>query len=160
MGIAITDTTTADVLYQMNDRFGDGGPLQEMVVIQKEFCVFSEKYSLKQAFRVLHIVPEDFNDRRFWYLFLDALKNYASDQENVSGHDRIVRAYQENLESVAPVPVFTTTHRASENNRVTVTYGRPIIYEIQEYLIISIPTIPAAESGRAARIAARKKKVV
>ncbi len=159
MGAAITDTTTADVLYQLNKRFSEGGPLQEMVVIQKEFGVFSEKYSLKQAFRILHIVPNDFTERRFWFLFLDALKTYTSDQDGVSGHDRIVKAHQENLESDLPVPVYTTIHRAADDKRVTVTRDRPVIYETQEYLVVSIPTVPATESGRAARVAARKKRV-
>src|SRR5690349_19962772 len=75
IGAVITDTTTADILHQRNSRFSDGGPQQEMVVIQKEFRVFSDQYSLKHAFRVLHIVPKDFTERRFWFLFLDALKN-------------------------------------------------------------------------------------
>lgn len=157
MGIVISDCTTADVLYQLNHRFSDAGPLQEMVVIQKEFGLFSEKYSLKQAFRTLHIVPAEFHDRRFWYLFLDELKNYVSDLDGVSGHDRIVKAYKDNLEGDEPLPVHTTTHRFADDKRVTVTCGQPVIYETQEYLIISIPTIPAKETDRAARVAARKK---
>jgi|SRR5215831_18660518 len=146
MGAYITDTSTADVLFQLNNRFGPGAPLDEMVTIQKEFQVFSERYSLKQAFRLLHIVPADFTERRFWFVFLEALKNYVSDQEGISGHDRIVRAYQENLESARPLPVHTTTHRLADDRRVMVTQGHPIIYEPQEYLTISIPTKPAAES--------------
>lgn len=157
MGVYITDTTTSEVLYQLNYRFSPGDPLREMVVIQKEFGVFSDKYSLKQAFRVLHIVPDDFKARRFWFKFLDALRNYTSDQGGLNGHDRVVRAYKENLESKTPLPVYTATHQVAANKRVTVTKGRPIIYETQEYLIISIPTIPADESERAARLAARKK---
>ena len=66
MGAYITDTTTADVLFQLNNRFAPCGPLEEMVAIQKEFGLFSERYSLKQAFRVLHIVPDNFTERRFW----------------------------------------------------------------------------------------------
>ena len=59
MGIYVADTSTADVLFQLNRRFGPGPALDEMVVIQKEFGIFSDKYTLKQAFRVLHIVPEE-----------------------------------------------------------------------------------------------------
>ena len=147
MGADITDTTTADVLFQLNNRFAPCGPLEEMVAIQKEFGVFSERYSLKQAFRVLHIVPDNLTERRFWFVFLEALKNYISDQDGVSGHDRIVKAYQENLESAAPLPVHTTTHRLADDRRILVTRGNPIIYETQEYLTISIPTKPAAESS-------------
>ena len=45
MGIYITDTSTADVLFQLNRRFGPGPAIEEMVVIQKEFGIFSEKYT-------------------------------------------------------------------------------------------------------------------
>lgn len=157
MGAVITDTTTANVLYQLNHRFGNGAPLQEMVVIQKEFGVFADNRSLKSAFRVLHIVPEQFNDRRRWFLFLDALNNYKSDIDGMSGHDRIVKAYKDNLESAEPLPVHTTTHLLSDDERVLVTTGQPVIYETQEYLVISIPTIPAEQSDRAALRAARSK---
>jgi hypothetical protein len=146
MGAYITDTSTADVLFQLNNRFASGAALDEMVTIQQEFRVFSEGYTLKQAFRVLHIVPADFTERRFWFVFLEALKNYSSDVDGVSGHDRIVNAYKENLESDHPLPVHTTTHKLSDDKRIIVTRGQPIIYETQEYLIISIPTKPAAVS--------------
>ena len=156
MGIAISDFSTADMLFQLNTRFGPGHPLKEMVVIQKEFKVFSSKYSLKQAFRVLHVVPVDFLERRRWLVFLDLLKKYASDQKGVSGHDRIRGAYQDNLESKKPLPVYTTTHLMSKDRRVRVTRGQPIIYEKQSYLVISIPTLPK-EDGQAARAAKKKR---
>src|SRR5262245_57572822 len=111
MGGFIAHTTTRNVTHQLNERFSGGGPLGEMVEIQKEFKIFSNKYSLRQAFRLLHIVPANFEERRGWFLFLDRLKRYDSDQKGVSGHDRIVRAYQENLESKKPLPIFITDHR-------------------------------------------------
>src|SRR5215831_15422139 len=126
MGAYITDTSTADVLFQLNNRFGPGAPLDEMVTIQKEFSVFSERYSLKQAFRILHIVPADFTERRFWFVFLEALKNYKSDQDSVNGHDRIREAHKGNLESPRPQPVYTTTHRLADDPRVKVSQGYPI----------------------------------
>lgn len=156
MGLAITDITTADMLYQLNSRFSIDEPLSEMVVIQKEFGVFSSKYSLKQAFRVLHIVPADFKQRRLWFLFLEGLGKYTSDKAGVTGHDRIREAYRSNLESDNPLPVFMTTHRSSEDKRVLVKRDRPIIYEAQDYVCISIPTTPA-EVGRAARAKAKAK---
>jgi len=157
MGLAISDITTADMLFQLNSRFASGSPLSEMVQIQKEFQVFSDKYSLQQAYRILHIVPADFRQRRLWFSFLDRLKtNYTSDQKGVSGHDRIRSAYQENLESKKPVPVHMTTHLAGQDPRVKVTRGRPIIYEKQTYLVISIPTVPRDE-GQVARAAAKKR---
>jgi hypothetical protein len=158
MGVYITDTSTADVLFQLNRRFGPGPAIEEMVVIQEEFGIFSKNYTLKQAFRVLHIAPEDFTERRFWFAFLEALKNYVSDREGVSGHDRIVQAYQENLESAVPLPVHTTTHKLTEDPRIRVdTESNPIIYEDRKYVTISIPTKPAAVS-LSARRAARKQE--
>jgi hypothetical protein len=145
MGGFVKDGTTGDVFHLWNSRLRNDGSLQEMVVIQKEFAVFSEKYSLKQALRILHIVPDDIAERRGWFTFLDYLKRYPSDQDGVTGHDRIVRALQENLEGDAPSPVYIATHRAADNDRVTVTGSqRPIVYEDQQYLVISIPTTPAA----------------
>jgi hypothetical protein len=151
MGMAISDTTTADVLSQLCKRFGPGDALREMVTIQKEFHIFSPNYSLKQAFRILHIVPADFKERRFWFKFLDDLKLYTSDQKDVNGHDRIRQAYQEQLESDSPLPIYMTTHSSTGNQPVLVTRGQPIIYETQEYVIISIPTRPASLSERAER---------
>jgi len=156
MGIAISDFSTADMLFQLNTRFGPGHPLSEMVAIQKEFKVFSSNYALKQAFRVLHIVPADFQERRRWFNFLDLLKKYTSDQEGVSGHDRIRNAYQVNLESKEPLPVYTTTHLMSQDPSVKVSRGRPVIYEKQAYWIISIPTLPK-EEGRATRAAKKRQ---
>jgi hypothetical protein len=61
MGLAISDITTADMIFQLNSRFAFGPPLNEMVGIQTEFKIFSDKYSLRQAFLLLHIVPADYN---------------------------------------------------------------------------------------------------
>jgi hypothetical protein len=74
----------------------------------------------------------------------------------VSGHDRIRSAYQDNLESKKPLPVYTTTHLMSKNRRVRVTRGQPIIYEKQPYLVISIPTLPKDE-GQAVRAAKKRR---
>src|ERR1022692_2742217 len=106
MGSITRDDTVREIQYQMNSGFPPGEPLQEMVAIQKEFRIFSENYSLRQAYRLLHIVPHDFRERERYFKYLDLLKNYPSDQHGVSGHDRIVRARQENLESDAPLPMF------------------------------------------------------
>jgi hypothetical protein len=157
MGNITRDDTVAEIQYQMNRRFAPGEPLREMVAIQKEFRIFSAQYSLKQAYRLLHIVPSDFRERDRYFKFLDLLKGYASDQDGVNGHDRIVRARQENLESDAPLPMFVQTHLAADDGRVTVSVGRPVPHETQEYVVISIPTIPAGD--RASRIAARVRQI-
>jgi hypothetical protein len=157
MGNITRDDTVREIQYQMNSRFAPGEPLREMVAIQKEFRIFSEQYSLRQAYRLLHIVPHDFRERELYFRYLDLLKNFASDQEDVNGHDRIVRARQENLESDDPLPMFWQTHPAMVDNRVTVTRGRPLPHETQEYVIISVPTLPAGD--RASRIAARVRQI-
>jgi hypothetical protein len=77
------------------------------------------------------------------YAFLDGLRGYPSDRDGVNGHDRILQAYKENLESATPLPVHHTYHRSADDRRVLVTQGRPVIYEDQDYVVISLPTIPA-----------------
>jgi len=118
-----------------------------MVQIHKEFGLFSGKYSLKQASMILNIVPSDLDERSRMFIFLDKLKEYASDIEGMSGHDRILKAYREDLESDTPLPVYHTYHRYADNRGVSVTRGRPIVYESQEYLVISLPTRPATKSS-------------
>jgi hypothetical protein len=141
----------------MNRRFAPGEPLREMVAIQKEFGIFSERYSLRQAYRLLHIVPSDFRERERYCKFLDLLKCYPSDQEGVSGHDRIVQARQENLESHNPLPMFVQTHLAADDNRVIVRRGQPVPHETQEYVVISIPAVPAGDHSP--RVAARVRQI-
>ncbi len=158
MGEMIKDTTTSDILHQLNTRLGPGESIQEMAGVHKEFQVFSEKYSLKQAYRTLHIVPADFKERRLWFRFLDTLSSYESDQKGVNGHDRILAAYRENLESKSPLPIYTTTHKAASDKRVLVSKGYPVVHENQEYLVISIPTIPRGEAPKPTLAAARAKR--
>ena len=61
--------TVAEVPFQTNSRLAAGEPLREMVAIH----VFSEPYSLKQAYRLLHVVPHDFRERERYYKYLDLL---------------------------------------------------------------------------------------
>jgi hypothetical protein len=147
MGDFVKDDTVNEIQHQRNSRFRSGQPLQEMVQIHKEFGLFSGKYSLKQASMILNIVPSDLDERSRMFIFLDKLKEYASDIEGMSGHDRILKAYREDLESDTPLPVYHTYHRYADNRGVSVTRGRPIVYESQEYLVISLPTRPATKSS-------------
>jgi len=135
--------TPNEVLHQLNSRFAPGEPLKEMAGIQKEFQVFSQKNSLQQAYRLLNIVPSDYDERQLYYRYLDRLKKVPSDQPGVNGHDRIVKARQENLESGSPLPMYTKTHRQADDKRVTVTRGKPIPHEDQEYMVISTPAVPS-----------------
>src|SRR3954468_11390092 len=104
MGGLVKDSTTSDMLVQLNRRF-DAEGLPEMIALQKEFKVFSAKHSLRQSFALLGIVPADASERQAWYRFLDVLTKYKSDVANVSGHDRVVKTIQKNLEGNAPLPL-------------------------------------------------------
>ena len=98
MGGFVSDTTTSDILVRLNKR-SDPDNLPEMIALQKEFKVFSDKHDLKQSLALLGIVSTDELERQRWYFFLDKLKTYPSDMPNVTGHDRAVKAVQKNLES-------------------------------------------------------------
>jgi hypothetical protein len=135
--------TPHEVLHHMNSRFAPGEPLQEMVQVQKEFQVFSSKNSLQQSYRLLNVGPSDYTERPGYNRYLERLRRVPSDVANVSGHDRIIQARQQNLESSAPLPMFNKTHRSEDDKRVTVTRGKPVPHEDQEYMIISTPTIPS-----------------
>ena len=125
----------------------------------KRTSVYSPRNTPSGRHRLLHIVPSDFNDRERWFKYLDHLKTYPSDQDGVSGHDRIVRARQENLEGDLPLPMYVQTHLASGDDRVTVTRGRPIPHEMQDYLVISTPTMPTAALDRPSRLAERVRRI-
>ncbi len=154
MGGLIKDSTTSDILVQLNKRF-DAEGLPEMIALQKEFKVFSAKHSLRQSFALLGIVPADASERNRWYRFLDLLNKYKSDLPNVSGHDRWVNVIQKNLESKMPQPMAIVCHAASDDRTLKVTQGKPLIYSSDEHLIISVPTTPR---GQARPRAAKSKK--
>lgn len=158
MGEMLRDPATANVINQYNTRFRPGDPIREMAAVHREFEVFSEARSLRQAYRVLHIVPEEFADRRKWFRFLESLTDYTSDRNGVNGHDRWMQAIRENLESSQPLPMFMTTHLARDEPRLTVKHGRAVPHENQDYIIVSIPTIPAGEAPRPTLAAARAKR--
>ena len=157
MGALIKDSTTLDILVQLNKRF-DADALQEMVMLQKEFGVFSSRHTLHHSFALLGIVPVDWSERKRWYRFLDHLKQYPSDLPNVNGHDRIVKAFKDNLEAEHPLPISIRCHAAVEEPKVTVTRGRPIVFSLDTHAIVSIPTTPGPEVRRQAAEAAKKRR--
>ena len=55
MGARIKDSTTLDILVQLNKRF-DVEMVSEMAALQNEFKVFSGKHSLRQSFALLGLV--------------------------------------------------------------------------------------------------------
>ncbi len=163
MGVMIKDSTTLDIIVQLNKRF-DADALPEMVELQREFGVFSLKHGLQQSFALLGIVPADWSERRRWYKFLEFLKTYPSDIASVNGHDRVIQAFKDDLECEKPLPVSIVCHSAAEDPRVAVSEGRPIVFSLDKHVIISIPTTPgrearkqAAETVRARRVEKRKK---
>jgi hypothetical protein len=157
MGSSIQDTTTSDMIYLLNKRFGNDGIL-EMVVLQKEFQVFAAEHDLQHSFGLLGIRPCVPLERERWYKFLELLKTYPSDMPKVSGHDRVVKAYKDNLEGELILSAFIDLHLKEKDPRVTVSQGQPIIYSVQTYLVISIPVTPARVIRQQAAEAARKRR--
>jgi hypothetical protein len=157
MGAMIKDSTTLEILVQLNKRF-DSESLPEMIELQKEFEVFSDKRSLQQAFALLGIVPTDWSERRRWYKFLDYLKTYPSDLPDVNGHDRVMKAFKDGLAIEKPIPISIKCHSAAEDPRVTVAKGRPVVFTIETHLIVSIPTTPGREVRKQAAETAKKRR--
>jgi hypothetical protein len=157
MGMAIKDSTTLDILVQLNRRFEPEG-LTELVALQIEFQVFSAKHGLKSSFALLGIVPQDWSERRRWYRFLDLLKTYPSDLAGVSGHDRIIKAFVDDLEAKGPLPLSFRCHNAADDPKVIVSTGNPIIFSLDKYVIVSIPTTPGREARQQAGAIARQRR--
>jgi hypothetical protein len=160
MGALIKDSTTLDILVQLNKRF-DADALAEMVVLQKEFQVFSSKHTLHHSFALLGLVPADWSERKRWYRFLDHLKTYTSDLPNVNGHDRVIKAFKDDLEAEhPPLPVSIVCHAAKDDPRVTVSQGRPAIFSLDTHVIVSIPTTPGREARKQAAEMAKQRRAV
>ena len=143
MGQMIQDRTTTSVLHQMNTRFAAGDAITEMGALHKQFEVFAQTASLKDTFNLLDIAPDDAAERMRWFKFLDEeLRKYPSDIAGMDGHDRVVKAYQDNLNSANPLPVYTTTHLMDTDNRVLVTQDKPVTHIPVDHIVISIPIRP------------------
>ena len=157
MGAMIKDSTTLEILVQLNRRF-DADSLPEMVELQKEFGVFSDEHSLQQSFALLGIVPTDWSERKRWYRFLEFLKTYPSDLPDVNGHDRVIKAFKDGLEEEKPIPISIKCHSAADDPRVFVTEDRPVIFTLETHLIVSIPTTPGREIRKQAAEVAKKRR--
>src|ERR1700747_142201 len=93
MGQRIRDTYVHRNLCQLNLRFGPDGPIEEMISLQKEFKIFSERHSLDQSFGLLNIGPQqEWSQRTGWYDYLrkDLTKYASDDRASRNAHDRIV----------------------------------------------------------------------
>ena len=157
MGAFIHDRETQDVLAQLNHRFSSGEEIREIAHLHREFDIFSPKRKLKDVFAALNIGP-DRTRRRDWNRFLDRLNKYKSDDAKQTGHDRIITALKQNLESKNPLPVHYTVHPAEEDKGVRVTTGAPIVFSRAKHLVISIPTTPARRARGAGRKRGRRKQ--
>ncbi|WP_246739239.1 MULTISPECIES: hypothetical protein [Bradyrhizobium] len=158
MGMMIKDSTTLDILVQLNRRF-EAEALHEMVELQREFGVFSLQHGLQQSFALLGIVPQDWTERRRWYRFLEHLRTYPSDLAGVNGHDRVIRAFKDDLECEKPLPVSIVCHSAAQDPRVTVAHGRPVVFSLETHVIVSIPTTPGREARQNLAEEARNRRV-
>lgn len=138
------DVYVAGMLDRLNLRFGPGDAIEEMLELQREFKVFSEEHSLKDAFGLLNMAPTDnWAHRRGWYRYLDYLKGQPSDRPTENGHDRVISALKEHLAANQPVPVHFRSHNSEKNDRVRVLRPRhALVYSLLEFLIISLPMTP------------------
>jgi len=146
MGGLVGDSATRDVIAQINARFEAGDAILEMVALQKEFKIFSRKHSLYDSWLVLNIKASDPAERARWK---DWAENYMkskvpSDLKGVNGHDRLVRAYQENLESSRPLPMYYRHHLAKDDPRVIVSTGKGPLFSVVDHIVTSIPIKPVA----------------
>jgi hypothetical protein len=145
MGKLVGDSATGDVIAQINARFEAGDAIQEMVALQKEFKIFSPHHSLYDSWLALGIKASDPSERGRWKKWAENyMKKVPSDLEGFNGHDRLVRAYQENLESSRPLPMFYKQHLAKEDPRVLVSTGMGPLYSVVKHVITSIPIKPIA----------------
>lgn len=150
MGGMVSDSATRDVIAQINARFEDGDAITEMVALQKEFKIFSPRHSLYQSWLVLNIKASDPAERERWRRWTEGYMKakVKSELKGVSGHDRLVMAYQQNLESRRPLPMYYKHHLASEDPRVLIYKGIGPLHSVVEHIVTSIPIKPVPEKKR------------
>ncbi len=158
VGALMKDSTTLDILVQLNRRFEAGDAIAEMIELQKEFNVFSPERSLRHSFALLGLVPIDWLERKRWYRFLDYLRTYGSDRAGVDGHMRVMQAFIEDLGAEKPLPITIRCHDAREDPRVIVYTGRPVIFSLDDHCVISIPTTPGRRVREEAAATARRRR--
>jgi hypothetical protein len=93
----------------------------------------------------LGIEPCDRAERARWYTFLGKLKDYESDVPNVNGYNRVIVA-------------FVDVHAMAKDPRVTFSEGHPLIFSVQPYKILSIPTKPGQVARQEAADAAKERR--
>lgn len=156
MGFMLKDSTALELIAQINKRFEAGEAIDEMVALQAEFGIFSPGHSLLDSFTLLNIRPSDHAERGRWRRALKHLENYPSDKPPSMGHERMIQAFQENLEAAKPQPMFVQCHAAADDLRVLVTTGKPIVFVDEEHVVISVPTTAAGQTPAGQTRAARR----
>jgi hypothetical protein len=147
MGGIVEDRYLQSIQAQLNLRFGPGDAIEEMVGLQREFKIFSRKHLLSQIAGLLDIGPQERDQRLKWYRYLDNLRKFKSDRPAQNGHDRIVSALKQNLESRSPLPVFFDWHPGGKD---PIVWARKpvdvpnLFFSRQKYLNISVPVRPPA----------------
>jgi hypothetical protein len=142
MGDFVKDHHVPVIQVQLNLRFAPGDGLSEMAAHQKEFQLFSPKHSLKSSFALINVAPPDSKDRRGFFRYLDRLKDVGSNVEGQNGHDAVIAALKDNLESKNPMPVYFTYHVATRGNiKVEVSTSTPVVFSPVKHVTISLPTL-------------------
>lgn len=151
MGGLVSDSATRDVIAQINARFEAGDAIKEIAALQKEFKIFSPKHSLYDSWLVLNIKASDPKERARWKYWAEVYmkRKVPSDIKGVNGHDRLVRAFQENLESSRPLPMFYKHHLAKDDPRVLVSTGKGALFSLANHVTMSIPIKPVSGKARA-----------
>jgi hypothetical protein len=121
--------------------------IDELKSLQQEFELFSDDHSLTDSFAVIGLGG-------FWnpalknkfYKYLESLAGTRfamnGSETGESGDRGIVTALRKNFDLDIPYPVYFTTHKIHDNPRVLASYGKPLVYMEDEYLIISLPMTP------------------
>jgi hypothetical protein len=152
MGIMVSDSATRDVIGQINLRFEAGDSIAEVAALHQRFKIFSKGHSLYDMWLLLGIKASDPPERARWRKWTEGyLTKLDSDMKGVSGHDRLVRAFRENLESKTPLPMYYKHHLHKDDPRVTVTRGSGPLHSLEEHVVMSIPIKPAKARARARR---------
>ena len=156
MGGMVSDSATRDVISQINARFEAGDAIAEVAALQKRFKFFSTDHSLHDIWALLGINASDPPERARWRKWTESyLTKLDSDTKGVNGHDRLVKAFRENLESKTPLPMYYKHHLHKDDPRVIVTRGSGPLHSTVEHVVMSIPIKPA-KPGTRARSKARR----
>lgn len=143
MGGLVSDSATRDVIAQINGRFEAGDAIAEVVALQDKFKIFSSEHGLYDSWLVLGIKASDPPERERWRKWTEVtLRSYASDMNGVNGHDRLVKAFQENLESKTPLPMYYVHHMHSDNPKVMVSRAKGPAFSTADHVVMSIPITP------------------